>query len=63
MLEGLAVDGERVARHGDDVWIAFSDDGMAQSKLATAKAMKAFGVPTTGRNWNTVAKLGALAQA
>lgn len=63
VLEGLAVSGERVARQGDDVWIAFSDDGMADSKLATAKAMKAFGVATTGRNWNTVENLGALAQA
>ncbi len=63
VLEGLAVAGERVARHGDDIWIAFSDDGIANSKLATAKAMKAFGVPTTGRNWNTVEKLAVLAQA
>lgn len=63
VLEGLAADGERVARHGDDVWIAFTDDGMAKSKLSTAKAMKAFGCPVTGRNWNTVEKLAALAQA
>jgi uncharacterized protein (DUF1697 family) len=63
VLEALAMNGERVARHGDDVWIAFTDEGMADSKLATAKAMKAFGCPVTGRNWNTVAKLGALAQA
>lgn len=62
-LEALAADGERVARHGDDVWIAFTDEGMARSKLASARAMKAFGVPVTGRNWNTVEKLGALAQA
>ncbi len=61
-LLALARDGERVARHGDEVWIAFSD-GMADSKLMTARAMKAFGCPTTGRNWNTVARLGALAQA
>ena len=63
VLEGLAVNGERVARTGDDVWIAFSDDGMADSRLATARAMKAFGCPVTGRNWNTVEKLAALAQA
>ena len=62
-LEALADAGERVARHGDDVWIAFTDEGMARSKLASAKAMKAFGCPVTGRNWNTVEKLGALAQA
>ena len=61
-LLALARHGERVARHGDDVWIAFAD-GMADSKLMTARAMKAFGCPVTGRNWNTVAKLGALAQA
>jgi uncharacterized protein (DUF1697 family) len=61
-LQAIAEDGERVARHGDDVWIAFSD-GMADSKLMGAKTMKAFGVPVTGRNWNTVEKLGALAQA
>lgn len=63
VLQGMAAHGERIARHGDDVWIAFTDDGMARSKLATAKAMKAFGVPTTGRNWNTIEKLAALAQA
>ncbi len=63
VLESLATGGERAARTGDDVWIAFTDDGMARSKLATAKAMKAFGVPTTGRNWNTIEKLAALAQA
>lgn len=62
-LEALAGAGERIARHGDDLWIAFTDEGMARSKLASAKAMKAFGCPTTGRNWNTVAKLGALAEA
>jgi uncharacterized protein (DUF1697 family) len=62
-LEALAEDGERVARNGDDVWIVFTDAGMASSKLATAKAMKAFGCPVTGRNWNTVEKLAALAQA
>lgn len=62
-LLALAQADERVARHGDDVWITFTDEGMARSKLASARAMKAFGVPVTGRNWNTVAKLGALAQA
>jgi uncharacterized protein (DUF1697 family) len=62
-LQTLAVAGERVARHGDDVWIAFTDEGMARSKLADAKAMKTFGTPVTGRNWNTVAKLAALVEA
>ena len=62
-LEALAQDGERVARVGDIVWIAFTDEGMARSQLANAKAMKAFATPVTGRNWNTVVKLGALAQA
>jgi uncharacterized protein (DUF1697 family) len=61
-LLAMADDGERVARHGHDVWIAFSD-GMADSKLMTAKTMKAFGCPVTGRNWNTVAKLGTLVEA
>ena len=61
-LEALAQDGERVARAGDDVWIAFTD-GMADSKLMNAKAMRAFGVPVTGRNWNTVTRLAALADA
>lgn len=60
-LEARAVMGERVARHGDDIWIAFTDEGMADSK--TGQAMKALGCPVTGRNWNTVLKLGALAQA
>ena len=62
-LQDIAVDGERVARHRDDVWISFTDEGMARSKLMGARTMKAFGVPVTGRNWNTVAKLGALAEA
>lgn len=62
-LQALAVAGERVARRGDDVWIAFTDEGMARSKLMDARAIRAFGTPTTGRNWNTVAKLGALVEA
>jgi len=60
-IEARATLGERVARHGDDIWIAFADEGMADSK--TGQAMKALGCPVTGRNWNTVEKLAALAQA
>ncbi len=62
-LQALAVAGERIARRGDDLWIAFTDEGMAQSRLMEPKAIRAFGTPTTGRNWNTVAKLGALVEA
>jgi len=62
-LEALAAYGEGIARVGDIVWIAFSEEGMARSQLANAKAMRAFATPVTGRNWNTVAKLGALAEA
>jgi uncharacterized protein (DUF1697 family) len=60
-IEARATLGERVARVGDDLWIAFTDAGMADSK--TGQAMKALGCPVTGRNWNTVEKLAALAQA
>lgn len=62
-LQALAVAGERIARNGDDLWIAFTDEGMARSRLMEPRAIRAFGTPTTGRNWNTVARLGALVEA
>jgi len=36
-------------------------DGVARSKLTTARIEKALGVPVTGRNWNTALKLQTLA--
>lgn len=62
-LKAIAVDGERVARTGEVVWISFTDDGMGRSKLMGASTLKAFRTPVTGRNWNTVVKLAALAEA
>jgi len=59
-LQAIAADRERIARAGDVVWISFTDEGMGRSKLMGASTMKAFKVPVTGRNWNTVARLGAL---
>lgn len=46
----------------DKVFYLYAPDGVGRSKLA-AKAEKILGVPTTARNWRTVAKLLEMAQS
>lgn len=61
-LEGLrerAVNGERLERSGDALWIHFQN-GVAKSKLAPRLFDRLVGSPVTTRNWRTVVKLGEM---
>lgn len=60
-LEVLAVDGDRFAVVGNVAYL-HTPRGFSKSQLA-AKFDKGIGVPNTARNWNTVLKLAALAEA
>ena len=51
---------ERVKAHGRHAYIVFPD-GMGRSKLTPAVLEKRLGAGSTGRNWNTVLKLAAMA--
>jgi uncharacterized protein (DUF1697 family) len=61
-LEGLAVPPERIAFGGREIY-TWHPGGVAGSKLAAQLAKRGLGVGATGRNWNTVTKLLALADA
>ena len=52
---------ERVAVKGKHAYFIYPD-GMGRSKLTIAVIEKALGTRGTARNWNTVLKLGELAQ-
>jgi uncharacterized protein (DUF1697 family) len=52
---------ERVAVKGKHAYFVYPD-GVGRSKLTIAMIEKAFGTRGTARNWNTVLKLGELAQ-
>jgi uncharacterized protein (DUF1697 family) len=51
---------ETVAAKGRQLYAVYPD-GIGRSKLTIAMIEKALGTRTTGRNWNTVLKLAALA--
>jgi uncharacterized protein (DUF1697 family) len=51
---------ERVLGHGRHAYVYYPA-GVGRSKLTTALTDKVLGTRGTGRNWNTVSKLGALA--
>lgn len=58
-----AISGPEVVRaDGRHAYIAYPD-GIGHSRLTHALIEKRLGIRGTGRNWNTVLKLGALAQA
>jgi uncharacterized protein (DUF1697 family) len=58
---GFPWDGpERVAVRGRQAYLVYPE-GVGRSKLTLATAEKKLGVRGTGRNWNTVMKLAALA--
>jgi uncharacterized protein (DUF1697 family) len=50
---------ERTAVQGREAYLVYPD-GIGRSKLTTAVIEKALGVRGSGRNWNTVLKLGSL---
>lgn len=58
-LRERAVNGERIVRVGDALWIHFSN-GVARSKLSPGLFDRLVGSPVTTRNWRTVLKLGEL---
>lgn len=51
---------ETVAAAGRELYVTYPD-GIGRSKLTMAAIEKALGTRGTGRNWNTVLKIGALA--
>lgn len=55
-LKAKAVDGERIKRVGDALWIDFVA-GSGRSKISPALLCRATGSPVTLRNWNTVKML------
>ena len=59
-LEAVAVEGERVAFDGREIY-AWHPAGIARSKLWAALAGRDLGVTATARNWTTVTKLLELA--
>ncbi len=61
-LRAAAAGRERVEAVGRDV-VAYYPDGIGESKLTTRVIEKHVGCACTGRNWNTVGKLGALLRA
>lgn len=52
---------EELHLHSREMFVYFPN-GFSQSKLPMAKVDRALGTPGTGRNWNTVAKLLAMAE-
>ena len=57
-----AVEGERIVAHGSEVY-AWFPHGIGRSRMAAQLAKQDFGVVATARNWTTVTKLLALAEA
>jgi uncharacterized protein (DUF1697 family) len=51
---------ETVEAHGRQAYVVYPD-GIGRSKLTVPLIEKHLGTPATGRNWNTVLKLAALA--
>ena len=60
-LQDLITGREVVKVKGRQAFFVYPD-GVGQSKLTIQKIEKALGTRGTGRNWNTVLKLGELAQ-
>lgn len=60
-LQGSITGGEIVKAKGKYAYFLYPD-GIGRSKLTIQKIEKALGTRGTGRNWNTVLKLGELAQ-
>jgi uncharacterized protein (DUF1697 family) len=55
-LQDLALDSERLAAHGRELY-TWHPDGVARSKLAAALTAKRLGANATARNWTTVTTL------
>ena len=62
-LEQKAQAGERMAVAGGALWIDYGLSGAGKSKLTPPLLDKACGSPATGRNWNSVLKIGEMIDA
>jgi uncharacterized protein (DUF1697 family) len=62
-LEQKAQAGERMALAAGALWIDYGAAGAGKSKLTPLVLDKACGSPATGRNWNTVLKIGEMIDA
>jgi uncharacterized protein (DUF1697 family) len=62
-LEQKARAGERMALAGGALWIDYGANGAGKSKLTPLLVDKACGSPATGRNWNSVLKIGEMIEA
>jgi uncharacterized protein (DUF1697 family) len=60
VLEQGARTGERIRVAGGALWIDYGANGVHSSKLRPMHIDKACGSPTTGRNWNSVLKIGKM---
>jgi uncharacterized protein (DUF1697 family) len=60
-LEAAIKGRERVAAKGRQLYVNYPD-GIGRSKLTIAVIEKALGTRATGRNWNTITKLAAMAE-
>ncbi|HLZ14328.1 MAG TPA: DUF1697 domain-containing protein [Candidatus Acidoferrum sp.] len=61
-LKALPLAPEELVPSGQEIFIYFPD-GAGKSKLPWPKLQKICGMPGTGRNWNSVTKLLAIAEA
>jgi uncharacterized protein (DUF1697 family) len=57
----IKADPEQLRLHGREVYIYFPN-GMGRSKLSTVAIERALETPGTGRNWNSVTKMLAMAE-
>jgi uncharacterized protein (DUF1697 family) len=62
-LAERALHGERMAVTGGALWIDYGANGVGKSKLTPLLIDKACGSPATGRNWNSVVKIGEMIEA
>ncbi len=62
-LEVRATAGERARLAGGALWIDYGASGIARSRLTPASIDCACGSPATGRNFNTVQRLGEMLAA
>jgi uncharacterized protein (DUF1697 family) len=62
VLQGAITGREVVRAGGRHVYVVYPD-GVGRSRLTSALLERKLGTRSTGRNWNTVLKLGALAEA
>ncbi|NTU82520.1 MAG: DUF1697 domain-containing protein [Chloroflexales bacterium] len=61
-LRARAANGEQITQVGDALWVYYPE-GAGRSKLTPALFDRMAGAPVTARNWRTVLKLAALAEA